>query len=116
MYYKRKQRKTDSRLENEIIKIFKSSRNNYGSRKIKNELEKLNIISSLRKIRQVMKKYDLVSNYTVKQYKVHKSSCNNDKINNVVNREFDSRNHLEVVVSDLTYVRVRDKWCVIYAF
>lgn len=111
VYYKKKQRKTDSRLENEIIRIFKSSRNNYGSRKIKKELKEFNITASHRKIRQVMKKYDLVSNYTVKQFKVHKTGCNNDKINNIVNREFDKRNNLEVVVSDLTYVRVRDKWC-----
>lgn len=30
----------------------------------------------------------LVSNYTIKQYKVHKSSCNKDKVENVVNRKF----------------------------
>lgn len=111
VYYKKKQCKTDSSIENEIIRIFKSSRNNYGSRKIKKELKKLSITASNRKIRQVMKKYNLVSNYTVKQYKIHKTSCNNDKIDNIVNREFDNRNNLEVVVSDLTYVRVRDKWC-----
>ena len=33
-----------------------------------------------------MKKYGLDSNYTVKQYKVHKGSCNEDKIKNDVNR------------------------------
>lgn len=111
VYYKNRQHKTDSNLENEIIRIFKSSRNNYGSRKIKKELKKLNIVASNRKIRQVMKKYNLVSNYTVKQYRIHKTSCNKDNIDNVVNREFDNRSNLEVVVSDLTYVRVRDKWC-----
>ena len=111
VYYKKKQRKVNSKLENEIIRIFRASRNNYGSRKIKKELEKLGIIASHRKIRQVMTKYNLVSNYTVKQFKIHKTGCNNDKIPNIVNREFDNRNNLEVVVSDLTYVRVRDKWC-----
>ena len=35
VYYKRKTRKIDSRLENAVIKIFKDSHNNYGSRKIK---------------------------------------------------------------------------------
>ena len=34
-----------------------------------------------------MKKYRLISNYTVKQYKVHKSKCNEEKIDNVVHRE-----------------------------
>ena len=42
VYYKRKTRKIDSELENEIIQIFKDSRNNYGSRKIKVELKKKN--------------------------------------------------------------------------
>ena len=113
VYYKKKQRKVNSRLENEVIRIFKESRNNYGSRKIKKELAKIKIIASRNKIREIMKKYNLVSNYTVKQFKVHKTGCNNDRIDNVVNRKFDERNNLEVIVSDLTYVRVRNKWCYI---
>ena len=52
----------------------------------------------------------LVSNYTVKQFKVHKSTCNEDKIENKLNREFDREKKLDVVVSDLTYVNVKGKW------
>ena len=111
VYYKRKTRKIDSRFENEIIKIFKDSRNNYGSRKIKVELQKKNIIASRKRIRRVMDKYGLVSNYTIKQFKVHKSTCNEEKIANEVNRKFNDREYLEVVISDLTYVRVKDRWC-----
>lgn len=111
VYYRRKTRKIDSRLENEIIKIFKDSRNNYGSRKIKVELQKKNIIASRKRIRRVMDKYGLVSNYTIKQFKVHKSTCNEEKIANEVNRKFNDREYLEVVISDLTYVRVKDRWC-----
>lgn len=51
----------------------------------------------------------MVSNYTVSQYKVRKSKCNEDKIENVVNREFNDRKKLEVVVSDLTSVMVNNK-------
>lgn len=57
-----------------------------------------------------MNKYRLASNYTVKQYKVHKVKCNEDIVENVVNREFDNRDDLEIVVSDLTYVNVAGKW------
>ena len=57
-----------------------------------------------------MNKYRLISNYTVKQYKVHKSSCNEEKVENIVNRKFDNRSDLEIVVSDLTYVNVNGKW------
>ncbi|MCG4586986.1 DDE-type integrase/transposase/recombinase, partial [Anaerosalibacter bizertensis] len=43
-------------------------------------------------------------------YKVKKSKCNEEKIENIVNRDFKNREKLEVVVSDLTYVRVGNKW------
>ena len=110
IYYKKKIRKFNTILENKVIEIFKSSKNNYDTRKIKLELEKQGIISSRASISNVMKKYGLVSNYTIKQYKVHKSQCNNDKVDNVVNREFQNRDDLDVVVSDLTYVNVAGKW------
>ena len=113
VYYKKKTRKIDSDLENAVIEIFRKSRNNYGSRKIKIELSKRNIIASKRRIRRIMDKYGLVSNYTIKQFKVHKASCNEEKIENKVDRKFNDREYLEVVISDLTYVRVRDKWCYI---
>ena len=57
-----------------------------------------------------MEKFGLVSNYTVKQYKVYKSKCNEEKAENIVNREFDRKESMEVVVSDLTYVNVKGKW------
>lgn len=56
----------------------------------------------------------LVSNYTVKQFKVRKQSCNNDNISNSLNREFNNNKYLDVIVSDLTYVRVLNKG-IIYA-
>jgi transposase InsO family protein len=98
------------KLENAVIRIFRKSRNNYGARKIRKQLQREGIIASRRKISQIMEKYSLVSSYTVAQYKVHKRGCNEDNIPNAVNREFKDRKKLEVVVSDLTYVRVNKKW------
>ncbi|BDU50853.1 hypothetical protein HLVA_14220 [Haliovirga abyssi] len=57
-----------------------------------------------------MKKYSLVSNYTIKQYKVYRVKCNEEKVENIVDREFNLRENLEVVVSDLTYINVKGKW------
>ncbi|SHK40260.1 Transposase InsO and inactivated derivatives [Anaerobranca californiensis DSM 14826] len=110
VYYTPKEKRVDSKLENEIITIFKKSRNNYGTRKIKKELEKMGYQVSRRKIGCIMKKYGLVSNYTVKLYKVYKSEHNEEKCENIVNREFDREKEMEVVVSDLTYVNVNGKW------
>ena len=110
VYYAHKEKSCDSKLENEIIAIFKKSRNNYGTRKIKKELDKAGRQVSRRRIGRIMKKFGLVSNYTVKQYKVYKPKCNEEKIENIVNREFDRKESMEVVVSDLTYVNVKGKW------
>ena len=111
VYYKHKRNKEDETVfENAVIRIFRDSRNNYGTRKIKHELEKEKIQLSRRKIGTIMKKYGLVSNYTVKQYKIHKTKCNEEMIENEVLCKFNNRKHLEVVVSDLTYVKVNNKW------
>lgn len=97
-------------ITDDVIRVFKSSRNNYGTRKIKNELSDNNIIISRRRIGRIMRENGLVSNYTVAQYKVQRTPVNNEQVENKVNRKFDNREVLEVVVSDLTYVRVNGKW------
>jgi len=70
----------------EIKEIFRRSRNNYGTRKIKKELGKIGYKISRRKIGRIMKKNGLVSNYTVAQYKVIRSKCNEEDIPNLLNR------------------------------
>ena len=57
-----------------------------------------------------MNKHGLVSKYTLKQYKKPSTKVNNDEIANLVKREFNDRDHLDVAVSDLTYVRVLNSW------
>ena len=100
----------EKKLTQHIKDIFKNSRNNYRSRKIKVELKKKGIIASKRRIRRIMKENSLVSTYTLKQYKVHKQTCNNDKIDNKLKRNFNQEERMEVIVSDLTYVNVAGKW------
>lgn len=100
----------EEKLTQHIKEIFKNSRNNYGSRKIKVELKKKGIIASKRRIRRIMKENGLVSTYTVKQYKVHKQTCNNDKIDNKLKRNFNQEERMKVIISDLTYVNVAGKW------
>jgi putative transposase len=57
-----------------------------------------------------MKEKGLVSNYTVAQFKPHKTSCNESTVANELERQFSQKEELAVVVSDLTYVRVNQKW------
>ena len=109
-YYEAKSKEDETSLKEEIKKIFLASKRNYGTRKIKKVLHKSGIQVSRRRIGRIMKEVGLVSSYTIAQYKVHKQPTNEQKISNKVAREFDGRDCLEVVVSDLTYVRVNGKW------
>lgn len=109
-YYEAKQKTDESELTAAVIDIFKASRNNYGTRKIKHELAKREMIVSRRRIGRIMKQEGLVSTYTTAQFHPQKDSCNESKIANVVNREFDKQPYRNVVVSDSTYVRVGMSW------
>jgi len=64
--------KEEEIIEEHIKEIFRLSRNNYGTRKIKVELKKLGYQVSRKRISRLMRKNGLVSNYTVAHYKVHK--------------------------------------------
>lgn len=92
------------------MRFFVEAEINYGTRKIRNELRDLGQVVSRRRIGRIMKQEGLVSNYTIAPFKPHVAKCNEDKFNNVINRDFNNQPHLNVVVSDLTYVRVGDRW------
>lgn len=97
-------------IEESVQRIFKKSRCVYGARKIKKALAKEEIHLSRRKARQIMKKYNLISAYQTAHYKPYSKGKNENSIPNKVNREFSNRYPLEVIVSDLTYVRIQKRW------
>ena len=109
-YYEAKSKPDESELVSDITEIFESSRHNYGTRKIKKELENQGKQVSRRRIGRIMKQEGLVSNYTTAQFKLQKNTCNESKVENVLNRQFQEQKYRHVVVSDLTYVRVGLKW------
>ena len=110
-YYEASAKQTDeSSLESSIRNIFISNREVYGSRKIKVELKKLGLQVSRRRIRRIMKKLGIVSKYTIAKFKVHKTTCNEEKIENKLDRQFDGHPPYSAIISDLTYVRVNNKW------
>lgn len=109
-YYEEKPKPDESELSSEIAEIFKVSRNNYGTRKIKQELMKTGKLVSRRRIGRIMKREGLVSNYTTAQFKPRKDTCNESKTKNILNRQFDGQGYRDVVISDLTYVRVGRHW------
>lgn len=112
-YYKTKEKPDDSTLEAEIIQVFNDNRKAYGTRKIKASLSQ---DVSRRKIGRIMKKFQLVSVYTKKKFKRHKTPVNEAPIKNELNRQFTERKPFEAIVTDLTYVNVNGVWhyvCVI---
>jgi transposase InsO family protein len=109
-YYKAKERKEEKVLVTEIVEIFRRSRNNYGTRKIKSKLSERNRTVSRRRISRIMKQEGLVSSYTKAKYRTKKDTCNDSKIENKLDRQFSKQPYRNVVVSDLTYVRVGNRW------
>ena len=57
-----------------------------------------------------MRSNGLVSAYTIKKYRHYKDKVNNEVQPNLLDRQFDEKAPYEVVVSDLTYVRVGNNW------
>jgi putative transposase len=101
---------SEDEISSIIVDIFQTSRQNYGTRKIKKALYQQGFTVSRRRIGRIMKEYGLVSSYTVAQYKPHSTRCNEAKQANVLDRKFEQEQELSVVVSDLTYVRVGSYW------
>ncbi|MBM7685994.1 IS3 family transposase [Defluviitalea raffinosedens] len=83
-YYEAKAKPDKTRLTVTIIDIFKASRNNYDTRKIKVKLKERGIIASCR-IGKIMKQEGLVSNYTISSILPMEEYLN---MENIYNRNF----------------------------
>jgi putative transposase len=57
-----------------------------------------------------MKEQGLVSTYTVAQFKPHTKEVNESSQANELDREFNQEYELTAIVSNLTYVRINQKW------
>ena len=93
-----------------VLTSFDRSRGVYGARKIKAELSRQGIRISRRRVRRIMRDNQRESVYTVKKYRVPKTEINEALTPNWLDRSFHQRGLLEVVVSDLTYLRVGSSW------
>ena len=93
-YYDAATKKDESELTADIQEIFRKSGKQV----------------SRRRIGRIMKQEGLISSYTTAQFKPQKDRCNESKVANVLNRQFQNQPYRNVVVSDLTYVRVGNHW------
>jgi len=109
-YYEVKPPKDETHLEEAVQTAFEENRSLYGSRKIKKVLDRKKITLSRRKICRIMKRRGLESAYTRRKYKNQNKKVNESAVANLLDRQFDAQEHLAAVVSDLTYVRVGQRW------
>lgn len=109
-YYKAVEPVSETDLEERVRTLFEENKSIYGARKLKQLLEAEGLIVSRRRIRRVMKKYNLVSAYQKSAYKPHSKGKNEAPIPNHLNRQFDAHQPLAALVTDLTYVRVGRRW------
>ncbi|MFQ0993782.1 IS3 family transposase [Gilliamella sp. BG2] len=95
---------------NKIVTLFNQSYQSYGTRRIRFDLQKENIWVSRRYIARVMKALLLVSKYTVKRYQSHNTEVNETATENHLQRQFDVGDKKQIVVADLTYIQVKQRW------
>lgn len=109
-YYQAKPKNSEADLEKAVVEAFDRSRKNYGTRKLKVALALMGFTVSRRKLATIMRKFHLVSNYTKATFKKGKVRVNEAPIRNELNRQFKQAQFLQAIVTDLTYVRVGNKW------
>jgi len=99
----------DKELIDKIIEIFNKHKKRYGSRRIKKELEKAEIVVSKKKIRKIMEEYGLKPVQS-RAYKATTNSKHKYPVaeNLIKNLEITRMN--QVWVSDITYVGTEEGW------
>jgi putative transposase len=109
-------KKTDKELSKKVKAIFNDNYQAYGTRRLQAELREKSILLSRRRIGRIMQENGLVSKYTCKKYRASTEQSNESTVSNQLNREFTVGQQRKVLVTDLTYVRVKQQWhylCVI---
>ncbi|WP_418127333.1 IS3 family transposase [Streptococcus parasuis] len=109
-YYKAVVPVSEAQLEEMVKRIFLDSKSRYGARKIKKCLEAQGITLSHRRIRRIMKRLNLVSVYQKATFKPHSKGKNEAPVPNFLERQFNQQKPLETLVTDLTDVRVANRW------
>ena len=87
-----------------VCDILRDNRKCHGTRRIKAVCSKKGIFITRRRITRIMRQNGLVATYTTLKFKPVKSTVNEDKIANVLDRSFDNHEPMKTIVSDLTYV------------
>jgi transposase InsO family protein len=100
----------------EIKKIHKNSRGNYGSPRVHKELKRNGTHCNHKTVEKVMKENDIRARRK-KRFKVTTDSKHNLPVaENVLNRQFEAKEKDQVWVSDITYVDTEEGWLYLAVF
>ncbi len=100
----------DDELRSLVKAAFEKGRKNYGTRRIKRELAKQDIIVSRRRIGRLMRAENLRVQ-TKRKFKATTDSKHNKPIApNLLKREFTVKNPDVAYVGDITYIPTREGW------
>ena len=107
-YKKKKEKKREEEIERIIKEIFRKSKETYGRRRIKKELEEeYNKKVRYKTISRIMKENMLVATAN-RKYRVIKEKASNFAYNNELNREFNVREKNKFWVTDITYISTKN--------
>lgn len=109
-YYRAVEPVSETELEERVRTLFEETQSRYGARKLKQLLKSEGVTVSRRRIRRIMMKLNLVSVYQRTSFKPHSKGKNEASIPNQLNRQFDEHKPLSALVTDLTYVRIGNRW------
>lgn len=93
-----------------IREVFEKNKCVYGQKKMYKALRRKGINIGKERLARLYKEENLVSKYIKKRKPNTENKTNTDEATNEIGRNFADKKPLEVVVSDLTYVRVNKKW------
>ena len=103
-------RQEDNYLAAKVKAIFLSSRNTYGTRRIKKALAKENIHLSRRRIKRLMHEQDLFVR-TKRKFKATTDSKHQLPVaENILNRNFNPKHPNQCYVGDITYIPTQEGW------
>lgn len=113
---RKKEKKTKEDLEEDDLKRIKSLvlkyQRKHGYRSITMDIARSWILMNHKKVRRLMKKYDLLAKIRRKNpYKqIQKATQEHRVAPNLVNREFDSGGVYQKLWTDITYLRLNNHW------
>jgi transposase InsO family protein len=103
-------------LLEEIIRIHKESRGNYGSPRITSELRKKGIVVNKKTVAEIMRENGIQAKHKRKFKATTDSNHSLPVAKNRLKRNFKAKKPNQVWVSDITYLRTEEGWLYLAAF